>query len=144
MHLAPDGSVLSQTDGFYQPRSLAVNPADGSCWVADNYILPVSARVVEYGSVVHLAADGSEIWRNADFADPRAVAVDATDGSCWVGASNGLSHLAADGTLILYRGRVGYPQAVAVDPADRSVWVADARNYQLLHLATDGTEIWVG
>ncbi len=35
VHLAQDGTELSRTPGFDLPWFLAVNPADGSCWVAD-------------------------------------------------------------------------------------------------------------
>jgi len=35
MHLGVDGTMLSQTNGFRQARSIACNPTDASSWVAD-------------------------------------------------------------------------------------------------------------
>ena len=139
MHLTAAGDIISQTDGFYQPRSLAVNPTDGSCWVADDHILPIGAGQTEYGAVVHLAADGTEVWRNADFSHPTSVAVYPTDGSCWVTDGVGAHHLAADGTLLQYRGGSGF-QSVAVDPTDGTAWVADAWHGTVRQFLPDGTE----
>jgi len=61
MHLAADGTTLSQTNSFWVPQCVSVNSAPpgpdpglgGSCWVAD------------YGNsqVVHLSAAGTELWR---------------------------------------------------------------------------------
>ena len=48
MHLAADGTVLSQTNGFSAPFAVAVNPRDGSCWVGDTY----------HNEVVHLDSGG--------------------------------------------------------------------------------------
>ncbi len=33
VHLAGDGALLSQTDGFSYVNSVSVNTADASCWV---------------------------------------------------------------------------------------------------------------
>lgn len=35
LHLAADGTILSQTGGFVHVNAVAANQADGSCWVDD-------------------------------------------------------------------------------------------------------------
>ncbi len=156
MHLAADGSILSQTNGFRSPNSLAVDIGDGSCWVADSYS----------GRVVHLGADGAILWEGWDFTYPLSVSVDPTDGSCWV-ADQGLLNstgtayvnaavvrLSAAGA-VLWKG-TGFlgPSAVSVDTGDRSVWVAEqglqdggTGNYlgsAVAHLTMDGVLLWQG
>ncbi len=55
-----------------------MNPTDGSSWVADS----------GHNEVVHLAADGTELWRGGSFSDPQSVSVNWADGSCWVADTN--------------------------------------------------------
>ncbi len=51
-------------------------------WVADT----------NGGAVVHLQADGSELWRETDFVSPAGVTVLSSDGSVWV-ADRGLNQV---------------------------------------------------
>ncbi len=149
MHVDADGSVLSQTDGFWSPQSVTANPVDGTCWVADT----------GNNQVVHLGADGVEIVRLEGFDRPRSVAVNPTDGSCWVAdtGSDQVVHLAADGTELLRIGCyddpavvppvdrcLNEPGSVAANPLDGSCWVADTGNNYLVHLAEDGSVLWCG
>jgi len=53
--------------------------------------------------------------------------------------------VSAETVTELWRGgNFNCPSGVSVDPADGSVWVADTENYQVVHLAADGTELWRG
>jgi hypothetical protein len=58
-HVAAGGTILSHTDEItassWGSNSLAVNPTDGSCWVA--------VGEGDNGWVVHVAEDGTELWR---------------------------------------------------------------------------------
>ena len=74
MHLAANGMVLSQTNGFDRPRSVSVNSRDGSCWAADTYS----------NQVVHPSASGAELSRGGGFDWPLSVSVNPSDNSCWV------------------------------------------------------------
>jgi beta-lactamase regulating signal transducer with metallopeptidase domain/DNA-binding beta-propeller fold protein YncE len=140
MHLAADGSVLKQIDGFWLAAGvvpyLSVNPRDGSCWVPD----------ISHNQVVHLAKDGTELWRGGEFKQPKSVSPNPEDGSCWVAdyGNNEVVHLAADGRE-LWRGE-GFksPTCVSVNPTDGSCWVGDYGNDQVVHLAADGAELWRG
>ncbi|NIO76521.1 MAG: tandem-95 repeat protein, partial [Armatimonadetes bacterium] len=136
--IAVDDSPMEVTasiyaTGFDAPISVSVNPTDGSVWVA-NY---------GSGQIVHLAQNGSEMWRGTSFHTPRSVSVNPNDGSCWV-ADEGLSrvtHLASNGTTMWSGTSFDHPEAVSVNAADNSVWVADTRNNQVVHLRVDGAEL---
>jgi DNA-binding beta-propeller fold protein YncE len=145
MHLAADGTVLTQTDGFWSPQSVSSNPVDGTCWVADT----------GNDQVVHLSADGAEIVRLGGFSQPEALCVNPVDGTCWVAdtGNDEVVHLAADGAELL---RIGCyedpleptvercfkaPQSVSVNPTDGSCWVADTKSNEIVHLAADGTQL---
>jgi hypothetical protein len=141
LHLAPDGTILSQTGGFVHVNAVAANQADGSCWV-DDY---AGTAANNSSDLVHLAEDGTELLRIGGFDGPLSLSVNATDGSCWVGETwHDLIHLATDGTE-LWRGGLGGENerfSVSVNPADGSCWVADGWNYVVAHLAEDGAELW--
>jgi DNA-binding beta-propeller fold protein YncE len=146
MHLAEDGTVLSQADGFWGPFGVSVNPTDGSCWVAD----------CMNGEVVRLAPDGTELWRVAGFDQPWSVSVNPNDGSAWVAAvgtwectsgcflNSGVYHLSQDGAVLWAGHTFAGPLAVSVNPTDGSCWVANTYGDQIVHLAADGTELWRG
>jgi DNA-binding beta-propeller fold protein YncE len=146
MHLAADGTILSQTSGFGEPISVSANSADGSCWVADSGT----------GEVARLAEDGTELWRGSGFTEPWSVSANAADGSCWIADrgtydfdlhlyfDSAVLHLGADGGE-LWRGQdFNGPWSVSVSPADGSCWVAERGNGQVVHLAEDGTDLWRG
>jgi DNA-binding beta-propeller fold protein YncE len=63
-HLGSDGSELWGGNDFVTPVGLAVNPSDGSCWVADEGIYDDSSGVYKVSAVVHLGANGTELWRS--------------------------------------------------------------------------------
>ena len=143
-HLSADGVILSQTDGFVLPESIAVNPAGGSVWVADS----------GQDQVAHLAADGRVLWRGGTFLHPASVSVDPLDGSCWVADTHHdqiesvVAHLAANGTELWRSGVTRWPWQVVVNPADGTCWTVEAEvgpfgptGWRLIHLASDGGEL---
>ncbi len=87
-HLAEDGTVLWTSDAFSEASSVAANPTDGSCWVAD------------WGTreVIHLAEDGAELGRVTGLGHSR-VSVSPVDGSCWAcdEANGQVVHLGVSG-----------------------------------------------
>jgi hypothetical protein len=140
VHLSATGVVLGEaTLGVSEDVMVSVNPQDGTCWVGDGTT----------GEVVHLAPDGSELWRGSAFTTLPRVAVNPTDGSCWAWATDRdtstwqLVHLAADGTE-LWRSAVGEGSLLwlVVNPSDGSCWLfTTVPLYSLVHLSADGTEL---
>jgi len=125
-HLSEAGEELwrSASGAFDRPQSVSVNPADGSCWVAD-----WGFAYYGQGQVVHLSATGEELWRSAGgaFSGPRSVSVDSTDGSCWVGDTfhSQVVHLSAAGEELWRSAAAFFVYSVSVDSTDGSCWVAD-------------------
>jgi sugar lactone lactonase YvrE len=84
--VAGDGSLLWEREGLCFPSSIAVNPADGSFWVAywrEEYYCELGPP----SAVMHYAPDGTELWRGRAFDAPADLALDPRDGSVWVSAS---------------------------------------------------------
>ena len=134
MHLAAGATILSQSSGFWTPGGVAANPSDGSCWVADS----------QNHQVVHLAADGSEVWRGGtSLLRPAAIAVNPVDGSCWVADeyADVILHLDQYGTESWRGSGFSNPLSVSVDPGDGSCWAALEGSSQVVHLDADGGEI---
>jgi len=128
-HLAPDGTELWRSRPFARYiYDLAVNPVDGSVWVA--------GEISWTQGLVHFSESGEELWRGGPYPPPWSVSLNPADGSVWVadGTRSQLLHISADGTE-LYRGSFSVGR-VAVDSTDGSVWAGGDRD--LVHLATDG------
>ncbi len=141
VHIAVDGEQLwsGEFDGL---RGIAVDQRNGSCWAVTRS--PSGST----GSVVHLTADGSELWRTDEIAGLRDIAVNSADGSCWVASGEGCLHLAEDGTEL-----VRVPESadhVAVDPNDGSCWmtrsdgagVSPCSQDGIWHWSVQGTLLW--
>jgi hypothetical protein len=108
VHLAEDGTELWRGETFESPRSVSVNPDDHSCWVADSGNPPSDwwfsqTTGTANSQVVHLAEDGTELWRGDAFSTPRSVCVNPGDDSCWVADTDNAQvvHLAAGHALSL-------------------------------------------
>ena len=138
MHFAADGTVLSQSNGFWYPQSVSVDPGDGSCWVADK----------NNEQLVHLNADGAEVLRLDGFDLFWSVSVDPTDGSCWT-AGRHITRVAANG-IVMHRQSAYRGRWASVDPTDGSCWVSHFRHPSpgaQLHLCVsrfeaEGKRLW--
>ncbi len=129
---AQTGYVVDYRSTLGSAQDVAVNPNDGTLWVA------------EYLEVSHMTADGTPIQRVPGFLYPYSIAVNPTDGSVWVADSGNMQlvHLSPSGQELWHGGSfLVLPSQVAVDPGDGSVWAVDL-SHSLLHFAADGTELW--
>jgi DNA-binding beta-propeller fold protein YncE len=154
LHIAADGTVLSQVGGLSNPFSVSPNPTDGSLWVIEFSDCWAGMMNLSEGTVVHLDQSGAEISRAplnwAGMPDvvwgggtAYAPAVNPVDGSCWVcdEASAQVVHLASDGTELWRGGDFAHgPRSISVNPAGNSVWASDGVS-DVMHLAADGTEL---
>ena len=128
VHLSATGAVLNVTEEI-TPTCLSVNPTDGSCWVADSV----------GNQVVHLSSTAAVLWRGGNSLVPYSVSVDESDGSCWVTGTS-LVHFSAAGEE-LWRQEVEACTQFAVNPLDGSCWTANTYTNEVMHFATDGTEL---
>jgi PKD repeat protein len=117
---------------FYRPRAAALNPSDGSFWIADGAVTRYSANA----QVASVPAPIPAVSLSANQAD----------GSCWVAdrLDHKVVHLAASGAVLLERAGIGAPLSVSVDAGDGSCWVVEGMTGQVVHLAADGETRWRG
>ena len=144
--LDPDGTIMASADWFgWYESALAVDPADGSCWVANTYSY----------DLVHLSADGTRLWSGGGLNTPCSVAVNPTDGSCWLADNDRrlgggpspageVLHLAVDGGLLWRQDAFLDPASVSVNATDSSCWLAETSPSEVHHFGQDGTEVWSG
>jgi len=160
VHLAPDGTVLGSYTNLQDPRYAFVSdvPPD-SAWLTDR---PSSTQQ----AVVHLASDGSELWRAADFHQARIVAVNPAEGSVWLLEEGqpstahpdwvpSLRRITADGQEAFRIIAIG-TYDLSVDPRDDSFWFggdvyasvpdnrSDAWSYHVTptHVSATGEVLW--
>jgi hypothetical protein len=159
-HLSSDGTRRSRVRFIPdpgvagQPTCVAVNPNDGSCWA-------FGQRDRDEGTLVHYAADGSELWRQGGLGRPHGTAggyppslgVYPADGSCWLaystptgtGYAGHLRRLSASGQVLFARDDAAWTLIgpLAVNPSDGSCSaVVGLALRSLVHLAADGAELW--
>ncbi len=126
VHLSAAGDVLWRGVSGLSSAAVSVDPVDGSCWAADTS-----------GNAVHLAPDGTEVWRGPGVPP---LSANPTDGSCWMGAATedpGICHLAKDGTQLWQEQGTG-PCDLSANDYDGSCWVADLVDGQVVHFAVVG------
>ncbi len=146
VHVARDGSELWRGGEFEWASSVSADPRDGSCWVADAGIWDAAMGVWQGSCVVHLAADGRELWRGGAVESAVLVCASGVDGSCWVadGSTNEIIHVSARGDE-LWRSEQGFvlPSGVA---AAGDCWIGYGwgRNGAVARLSSDGAVLWRG
>ncbi len=131
IHLSREGQELWRGD--YAADGLAVNATDGSVWLS-NYEYDV------VHAVVRLSATGEETLRVTDVAEPRTIAVNPIDGSCWVWDMEpyALKHFSSDGILLWELADAGY--YLSLNASDGSLWTAGMG--RLYHLSADDEILW--
>jgi DNA-binding beta-propeller fold protein YncE len=120
VHLTPDAVEISRFVDIYSPGAVAVDPTDASVWAVEP----------DAGEVVHLDADGQELWRGRPFGENPSpgpssqvgVAVDPTDHSCWV-AGPGVVRISPAGEVVAHADSLEYAHSPSCS-ADGSLWVA--------------------
>jgi DNA-binding beta-propeller fold protein YncE len=129
-----DGEQLARSAALTDPRGVAVDPTDHSCWAADGAA----------GQLVHIAADGSEVDRvrispgGGASVSPEVVALDSRHGLCYVTYGSGLARVGADSLHVSYFSLPA--EALSVDPDTGACWVGGGNAVTLL--APDGTVLW--
>ena len=139
-HLAANGNILWSGGEFADVMCVSANPRDGSCWVgAEVHETPAQGGETAY-YVIHLAEDGTELWRGQRSTENRvwSVCVNAADGSCWVAKGVEVVHLGANGAELWHGPGFGNVFCVSPNSADGSCWVADRATREIIHLVIPG------
>ena len=110
---------------------VAVNTADGSCWVADS-----SGKVLKYSKEGQKLLEASP---TTPLTEPKYVAVNSTTGDVWVADSQAgiIVKLDANGKELLRTTEVGMPVSLSVNFKTGDLWVADTRNFRFVKLTAD-------
>lgn len=126
----PASGEFKQLPEIKRPHSVSINPSDGTVWIGG---LDVVQRV---------SADGSQFHATiTDVYEPE-VAVNTTDGSCWVTDSRGkIARYGADGTVIATSSvQLKEPKYVVVNSQTGNAWVTDPQANILVKLNSSGEE----
>ncbi|MCK4390439.1 MAG: PKD domain-containing protein [Desulfobacterales bacterium] len=140
--ITPAADTLVRIGGFSNPQSVAVNGTDGVFWVADDGRDKVYRFEPDVTDGFTIGSESGSYTEIAGFSNPTHVAVDETDGTCWVAdkSNHQAVKLAENGTAELVRvSGFDDPTRVAVNQTDGSVWVADKDHRQIVRLSADGT-----
>jgi DNA-binding beta-propeller fold protein YncE len=114
-----------------RPQSISINPKDNTVWVAG------------FDVVKKISADGSQILAEITDVHEPSVAVNTSDGSCWVTHSRGqiFKHDASGARIVTSPVSLTEPKYVTVNPKTGNVWVADPQANILVKLDTNGQEL---
>ena len=133
--LSPNAFLIHNQTGFYKPISLAIDQADGSCWVAENANDEASHQIIK------MMSDGTASFING-FDTPSKVSVYQADGNCWIAdtENNRIVKLNLSGNEPFSIEGFKDPESVSVNQKDGSCWVADKNHDQIVRLSSDGIE----
>jgi DNA-binding beta-propeller fold protein YncE len=123
-------SLDNWLSGFLNPRSVSVNSADGTCWVADTG----NHRIKK------LAPDGKVLLALSGFNSPSSVSVNYRTGDCWVAdtGNNKVKKIPVTGPIIEFTG-FSSPKSVSINPTTGDCWVADTGNNRVKKILPSGT-----
>ena len=126
----PATSEVKPVPDINRPRAISINPVDGAAWIGGLDV------------VVKVSAEGQVVATIPGVYEPE-VAVNSTDGSCWVTDSRGkIARYNADGTPAVVSPVVlKEPKFVTVNPKTGNAWVADNQSSVVVKLNANGQEL---
>jgi hypothetical protein len=124
--IEPNGNMQKKVEfPFLGVSAIGVHETSGTLWLADSLrLLRVQDQQVEAVAALRLLE----------------LAVDPSDGSCWVGARNGISKFSHDGALKFTRDGDFYDPVLAVNPFNHACLIADKFLARLTQISGDGAE----
>jgi DNA-binding beta-propeller fold protein YncE len=128
--------------GGQRPRSISIDPTDGSAWVGADTTVGEEGDI-QKGSVVKISPDGKKQQVASDIGGETYVSVNTTDGSCWVADSSGkvLKYSKTGQQLLVASVTLKEPKYVAVNSTTGEVWIADSQAGILVKLDANGKEL---
>jgi hypothetical protein len=134
-HLSADGTLLFRSERLARPCRVAVDPANGSCWVLQD----------ASDELLHFGADGgllSATPRQYGEGGAALLTPSPADGSVWIRGESSVVHVDAAGSETFRRTLSPWEDflQVVVDPTDGSAWLTTPT--EVIRLRADGTEMW--
>lgn len=126
------GAQIAQASvKLIEPKYVAVNPTDGTAWIADSRTANLLIKV---------DANGNELLKVTDIQFPASPSVNPKTGNCWVSSITGrqVIKLNAKGQKLASVSGFMTPLSVVTDPKDDGVWIADQVMGQVTKLNAKG------
>jgi streptogramin lyase len=126
----PSSGEFIAIPNIKRPHSVSLNPVDGAAWIGGLDV------------VVKVSADGQVLATIPGVYEPE-VAVNLTDGSCWVTDSRGkVARYDSSGALAVTSPvKLTEPKYVTVNSKTGNAWVADTQAGILVKLDANGREL---
>ncbi len=114
-----------------RPHAVSINPTDGTVWIGG------------INTVQKFSADGTQILASITGVHEPEVAVNTTDGSCWVTDSRGTiaRYSAAGAVAATSPVKLSEPKYVAVNSQSGNAWVTDPHAGVIVKLNPSGQEV---
>ena len=126
----PSSGEFITIPNIKRPHSVSVNPVDGAAWIGGLDV------------VVKVSAEGQVLATIPGVYEPE-VAVNSSDGSCWVTDSRGkITRYNSVGALVVTSpAKLTEPKYVTVNSKTGDAWVADMQANVLVKLDANGREL---
>ena len=123
--------AFTQLPPIERPHAVSVNPTDGTVWIGG------------INTVQKFSADGTQILASITGVHEPEVAVNTTDGSCWVTDSRGTiaRYSAAGAAAATSPVKLSEPKYVAVNSQSGNAWVTDPHAGVIVKLNPSGQEV---
>ena len=127
----PTTNAFAQLPPIERPHSVSVNPTDGTVWIGG------------INTVQKFSADGTQVLATITGVHEPTVAVNSTDGSCWVTDSRGaIARYSASGAAAATSPvKLKEPKYVAVNSQSGNAWVTDPHANVIVKLSPNGQEL---
>ena len=127
----PTTNAFAQLPPIERPHSVSVNPTDGTVWIGG------------INTVQKFSADGTQVLAVITGVHEPTVAVNSTDGSCWVTDSRGAiaRYSAAGAAAATSPVKLKEPKYVAVNSQSGNAWVTDPHANVIVKLSPSGQEL---
>ena len=127
----PQTVAFTQLPPIERPHAVSVNPTDGTVWIGG------------INTVQKFSADGTQILASITGVHEPEVAVNTTDGSCWVTDSRGTiaRYSAAGAAAATSPVKLSEPKYVAVNSQSGNAWVTDPHAGIIVKLNPSGQEV---
>ena len=127
----PQTVAFTQLPPIERPHAVSVNPTDGTVWIGG------------INTVQKFSADGTQILVSITGVHEPEVAVNTTDGSCWVTDSRGTiaRYSAAGAAAATSPVKLSEPKYVAVNSQSGNAWVTDPHAGIIVKLNPSGQEV---
>jgi streptogramin lyase len=123
--------VFTKLPPIERAHAVSVNPTDGTVWIGG------------INTVQKFSADGTQILASITGVHEPEVAVNTTDGSCWVTDSRGTiaRYSAAGAVAATSPVKLSEPKYVAVNSQSGNAWVTDPHAGVIVKLNPSGQEV---